>query len=436
MEPLPPMGEEGALPPLPETGTDALPPEPPVMDETGMAPPPPMEEPSMLEAPTPIDEPMMAPPPPPMPEKGFVDHVGDFFSSVVDGIADMWDGLMETIQRWMGNEPVRMPAPPGPDDMPAVPVTPPVMEPELGPDGMPLPPEMPADPTALPTPDGLAEPGQMPALPAVSDALLPPPVAPVMDNTSLPEPAQPAPVAEPEPEPAPAPVPAKPKASSTPATTLKTEPIKEDRELSPVDPKTNKSVPLAEVGNTDLPPLPDMIEDVDANSPAAAMPTVPAGALPELPALPSPTEAVAGDAPAIPALPEISAPVDAPAANMANQLEVVDTAPAAPAAAASSMGTPSAQIPFTADEKQVPEAAKASLSSVAESAKADANKRINVVAFASGAADQASAARRISLARALATRAALIDLGVDSLRINVQAKGNEQNVDRVDVFVE
>jgi outer membrane protein OmpA-like peptidoglycan-associated protein len=47
-------------------------------------------------------------------------------------------------------------------------------------------------------------------------------------------------------------------------------------------------------------------------------------------------------------------------------------------------------------------------------------------------------ARRVSLSRALAIRAYLIDQGIPSLRINVQAEGDKNpggESDRVDMFV-
>jgi outer membrane protein OmpA-like peptidoglycan-associated protein len=47
-------------------------------------------------------------------------------------------------------------------------------------------------------------------------------------------------------------------------------------------------------------------------------------------------------------------------------------------------------------------------------------------------------ARRVSLARALAVRAYLIDQGIDSLRINVNAAGEKNpggDPDRVDVYL-
>ncbi len=70
--------------------------------------------------------------------------------------------------------------------------------------------------------------------------------------------------------------------------------------------------------------------------------------------------------------------------------------------------------------------------------KADETKRVNLLAYASATADQASTARRVSLSRALSVRAYLIDNGINNLRINVQAEGDKNPggvPDRVDVFV-
>jgi outer membrane protein OmpA-like peptidoglycan-associated protein len=50
--------------------------------------------------------------------------------------------------------------------------------------------------------------------------------------------------------------------------------------------------------------------------------------------------------------------------------------------------------------------------------------RVALISHATGAADNAMEARRISLARAVAVRAYLVDKGVKSLRIDVRALGN------------
>lgn len=71
--------------------------------------------------------------------------------------------------------------------------------------------------------------------------------------------------------------------------------------------------------------------------------------------------------------------------------------------------------------------------------KADEKLTVNILAYASATADQASTARRVSLSRALSVRAYFIDNGINNLRINVQAEGDKNpsggNPDRVDVYV-
>ena len=64
-------------------------------------------------------------------------------------------------------------------------------------------------------------------------------------------------------------------------------------------------------------------------------------------------------------------------------------------------------------------------------------QRLKVVAYAAGQSNNASQARRLSLSRALAVRAYLIDKGIRSTRIDVQAMGAPENAngpaDRVDL---
>lgn len=105
-------------------------------------------------------------------------------------------------------------------------------------------------------------------------------------------------------------------------------------------------------------------------------------------------------------------------------------APAGPATAA--------QIVFGLNDTVVIDDMKPQLKDVADKLKKDTSLRVSVVGYASGTPDQTSTARRVSLARALAVRAYLIDQGVDTLRINVQAEGNnvkEGQPDRVDLQV-
>lgn len=70
---------------------------------------------------------------------------------------------------------------------------------------------------------------------------------------------------------------------------------------------------------------------------------------------------------------------------------------------------------------------------------ANESLRIQIVSHATGGTDDAMEARRVSLARAVAVRAYLIEKGVRSLRIDVRALGNRAEngpvADQVDLMV-
>lgn len=67
-------------------------------------------------------------------------------------------------------------------------------------------------------------------------------------------------------------------------------------------------------------------------------------------------------------------------------------------------------------------------------------QRLQVVAYASSQGTNTSAARRLSLSRALAVRSYLIDKGIRSTRIDVRAMGTPEGAsagpaDRVDLVL-
>jgi outer membrane protein OmpA-like peptidoglycan-associated protein len=115
------------------------------------------------------------------------------------------------------------------------------------------------------------------------------------------------------------------------------------------------------------------------------------------------------------------------------------TPPPPPATAPAANATPPAlTVPFAPADTSVSPDMKAQLDGLATRLKQDDSIRVSVVAHAAESGDQASVARRTSLARALAVRAYLIDQGVDNLRINVQAEGSRDagtQPDRVDLFL-
>jgi outer membrane protein OmpA-like peptidoglycan-associated protein len=95
------------------------------------------------------------------------------------------------------------------------------------------------------------------------------------------------------------------------------------------------------------------------------------------------------------------------------------------------------RIAFPEGSTEIPADAIPELDALAGSLLADEASRIQLLAYASGAEDAASRARRISLSRALAVRSYLIGKGVRSTRMDVRALGNTvpgDPADRVDII--
>jgi outer membrane protein OmpA-like peptidoglycan-associated protein len=100
--------------------------------------------------------------------------------------------------------------------------------------------------------------------------------------------------------------------------------------------------------------------------------------------------------------------------------------PAAPpqVAAAGTAALGSSIVKFPPGAAELPSGAQPVLDGVAAKLLASDGLRVQLIAHATGDADQAMEARRVSLARAVAVRAYLIDKGVRSLRVDVRALGN------------
>jgi outer membrane protein OmpA-like peptidoglycan-associated protein len=160
----------------------------------------------------------------------------------------------------------------------------------------------------------------------------------------------------------------------------------------------------------------------------------------EKPAAPQPAPIVA----AAPQPPVIAAPMARPA-------PVILAAPPPPQQVATAAVPRAVGVPPTASPDQIttvryePGAsdlsadAQAALDKVAAALAADPKARLQLVAYASGSAADMVAARRISLTRAVQMRAYLIAKGVQSIRMEVRALG-DQNVgtgpaDRVDLVI-
>jgi len=98
----------------------------------------------------------------------------------------------------------------------------------------------------------------------------------------------------------------------------------------------------------------------------------------------------------------------------------------------------SLRIVFDAETSKLPQTARESLLNMATEMRTQDNLRLQLLAYAGNADSSSSAARRLSLSRALAVRSFLIENGVRSTRIDVRALGNKSTdaiTERVDITV-
>lgn len=139
-----------------------------------------------------------------------------------------------------------------------------------------------------------------------------------------------------------------------------------------------------------------------------------------------------------------SAAVDATTKAIAAPVHKVEEAPAklfdATSKPVDAKGAPALSIAFKSTETAVPLSMKDALDKVAKQLAQHEDQRVTLVAYASSIDNQSSMSRRVSLSRALAVRAYLIDAGVNSIRLNVRAEGDNNpgsgDKDRVDVFIQ
>jgi outer membrane protein OmpA-like peptidoglycan-associated protein len=108
-------------------------------------------------------------------------------------------------------------------------------------------------------------------------------------------------------------------------------------------------------------------------------------------------------------------------------------APVQTAAAAGALS----RVIFPAGSADLDEGARRQLLQLADRLGRDGESRIQLLAYAEGTAENESQARRLSLSRALAVRSYLIEQGIRSTRVNVQALGIKSAggpADRVDAM--
>ena len=173
-------------------------------------------------------------------------------------------------------------------------------------------------------------------------------------------------------------------------------------------------------------------ERAEPRQPASPRPRAQQAAPAPLPLPPPPPPGAPALPTGPPPLPDMPAPVVVPAARPLPPLPV-PVAPDAPGAASAVAG--GQRVTFGPDRAELNPATEAALREFARSVRADETS-INVNASASGAPEDPSTPRRLSLARALAARAVLISEGIPSTRILVRAlgaAGGDGPADRVDV---
>lgn len=223
------------------------------------------------------------------------------------------------------------------------------------------------------------------------------------------------------------------------------------REDGVVTTPKSQATPVAAVGSPVPPqaPMPTLPQAEAAPPPPAVPPAPPHDAAAASPPSSPPAQATPDRAPtALTATPPT--PVPAPATVAAAPVAPTTAAtanpspPSAPSspvqlAAAASAGAAVNSVRFTAGATDLPSDAPPVLNKVAAKLLADDTLRVQLIAHATGNADQAMEARRVSLARAVAVRAYLIDKGVRSLRMDVRALGNRaddgQPGDQVDLLI-
>ncbi len=168
----------------------------------------------------------------------------------------------------------------------------------------------------------------------------------------------------------------------------------------------------------------------DKPAPPAKPPTRPTAQATTPPRPPARPPAVPTVPPAIAALPPpILVPVAPPPPP-----PVVPLVADAPGAVAPLPG--GLRATFGSDRADLNAATESAIRRFAAEVKPNERQAVNVLAYAAGSADDPSTPRRLSLARALAARAVLINEGIPSTRIYVRALGSaigDGPADRVDL---
>jgi hypothetical protein len=211
----------------------------------------------------------------------------------------------------------------------------------------------------------------------------------------------------------------------------------------PAAPRVSQAAPPPALAE----PPPAAIPRPAAAAPPTPMPSAASAAPPPIPPeRPAPRVAVAPSAPPPPPALDTPAPPRPPArppapvasapAPTAPPVAAAAPAPAAAPQVAAAAGVLS-RVLFGAGSADINDAGRRELSQLADRLGRDGESRIQLLAYADGTPESESQARRLSLSRALAVRSFLIDQGIRSTRVNVQALGIKATggpADRVDAL--
>jgi outer membrane protein OmpA-like peptidoglycan-associated protein len=198
-----------------------------------------------------------------------------------------------------------------------------------------------------------------------------------------------------------------------------------DVQLRPPPPPTVMPEQTAAVPVTQPPP----VSDSASASPAPA----PAAVVSDAPPAPSVSAPAGGTTTSEPAPAVSGAPSPAPGTDSTGtQVAALPSArPAGP--------PPNARVAFAGDSGELNDSGKGELRSVIDQMKRQGDARLRIEGYAIGGDDGGTRARRLSLSRALAIRAYLMDQGIASTRMDVYARGNQTPegtaADRVDLTV-
>ncbi len=243
----------------------------------------------------------------------------------------------------------------------------------------------------------------------------------------VPKPAQPSAPDVARPEPAPAATAAVPREPVTPAPGLGTAtaeipPATEAAPAPAAEPTPAAAAPMAPTTEpVTLPAPPAVAELPTAAAPAAEPPVAPLPAEPSLQDEPA-TAAAPSGTPAVEAEPKATPQPE----------------PSQSAALPSAAG-PVGEMRLTFDDgsAELTSTAMGQLDSLAKELLGKTDARVQLLAYAKASEDGSSRARRLSLSRALAVRAYLIEKGIRSTRMDVRALGSsfeDGPADRVDVL--